>query len=114
MVLRGRPIDERGGMNGSSNAHSASVKSLAYRSPARRYCARVISVQGIVGSIESSQIRGNHNLLKSLNPFSVRLLDQEPVLRHNTHRRSLRRAFQLEQLSLLPVRKNRAQSLTLN
>ncbi len=33
---------------------------------------RVISVQGIALSFESSQIRWNHNPLKSLNPFSVR------------------------------------------
>src|ERR1043165_9975554 len=36
-------------------AHSASVMSLAKRSPSRRYCARVISVHGIVTSIESLQ-----------------------------------------------------------
>jgi hypothetical protein len=35
----------------------------------------VISVQPIVLSIESSQIRRNHNWLKSLSFFSVRLLD---------------------------------------
>jgi len=34
----------------------------------------VISVQAIVISLESSQIRWNHNLLKSLTAFSVRLL----------------------------------------
>ncbi|MGB6464810.1 MAG: hypothetical protein WBF27_01280, partial [Xanthobacteraceae bacterium] len=34
---------------------------------------RVISVQAIVISLESSQIRWNHNLLKSLTSFSVRL-----------------------------------------
>jgi hypothetical protein len=35
----------------------------------------VISVQAIVISLESSQIRWNHNLLKSLTSFSVRLLE---------------------------------------
>jgi hypothetical protein len=33
----------------------------------------VISVQGMVLSLESSQIRRNHSPLKSLTPFSARL-----------------------------------------
>jgi hypothetical protein len=33
----------------------------------------VISVQAIVSSIESLQIRGNHKGLKSLTPFSASL-----------------------------------------
>jgi hypothetical protein len=45
----------------------------AYRSPLRRYCARVISVHGMVLSLESLQIRRNHSLLESLTAFSVRL-----------------------------------------
>src|SRR5215471_11537290 len=68
LVVRGRPTPAGSGISGSSTAHSASVVSLAKRSPARRYCARVISVQDMVLSIESSQIDGitsrwNHSLL---------------------------------------------------
>src|SRR5262245_2533559 len=68
LVVRGRPTPAGSGISGSSTAHSASVVSLAKRSPSRRYCARVISVQDMVLSIESSQIYGitsrwNHSLL---------------------------------------------------
>src|SRR5262245_43773421 len=68
LVVRGRPTPAGSGISGSSTAHSASVVSLAKRSPSRRYCARVISVQDMVLSIESSQIDGitsrwNHSLL---------------------------------------------------
>src|SRR3546814_6082955 len=42
--LRGRPTWEGGGKKGSSTDHSASVKSLGKVSPARAYCARVVSV----------------------------------------------------------------------
>src|SRR5205823_5824223 len=41
--------------------------------PLRRYWSRVILVHGIVLSLESSQIRGNHSRPKSLTSFSVRL-----------------------------------------
>ncbi|WP_210212856.1 hypothetical protein, partial [Sinorhizobium meliloti] len=54
-------------MNGAIKDHSRSVRSLAYRSARRAYCGRVKSVQAIVVSIESLQIRRNHNRLKSLN-----------------------------------------------
>ena len=57
------------GISGSSSAHSPSFSSFAERSPARTYWRRVISVQAIVSSLESLQIRWNHNQLKSLNFF---------------------------------------------
>src|SRR6202163_2062126 len=68
-VARGRPRAEAGGRSGSIANHSASVVSLSYRRPLRLYCRRVISVQTIVLSLESSQIRRNHNRLKSLSFF---------------------------------------------
>src|ERR1700675_3868209 len=68
-VVRGRPMPAGSGIRGFNNAHSASVASLANRRPSRRYCGRVISVQGMVSSIESSQIRRNHIQLKSLTTF---------------------------------------------
>ncbi len=40
----GRPVDDAGGSSGSKTAHSASVRSLAKRSPARICCARVVAV----------------------------------------------------------------------
>ncbi|WP_432444835.1 LysR substrate-binding domain-containing protein [Rhizobium leguminosarum] len=63
-------------MNGAINSHSRSVTSLAYRLVRRTYCCRVVSVQAIVHSIESSQIRGNHNWLKSLISFWGSLLEK--------------------------------------
>ena len=42
--LRGRPTYEGGGKNGSSTAHSPSVKSVGNANPVRAYCARVVSV----------------------------------------------------------------------
>src|ERR1700680_4583996 len=68
-VARGRPRAEAGGRSGSIANHSSSVVSLSYRRPLRLYCRRVISVQTIVLSLESSQIRRNHNWLKSLSFF---------------------------------------------
>src|SRR3984893_16633188 len=68
-VARGRPRAEAGGRSGSITNHSASVGSLSYRRPLRLYCRRVISVQTIVLSLESLQIRRNHNWLKSLSFF---------------------------------------------
>src|SRR6266516_7247735 len=47
-VVRGRPIPAGAGIRGCSSAHSVSVVSLAKRRPSRRYCRRVISVQGMV------------------------------------------------------------------
>jgi hypothetical protein len=38
------PTGEMGGRSGSSTAHSASVTSLAKRSPSRICCARVVAV----------------------------------------------------------------------
>src|SRR5262245_12806985 len=69
LVVRGRPIPAGSGITGSIKAHSASVVSLAKRSSSRRYCNRVISVQGMATSLESWQIRRNHIPLKSLTPF---------------------------------------------
>src|SRR6185437_9109533 len=40
----GRPTGESGGSNGSITVHSASVRSLAKRSPSRLCCARVVAV----------------------------------------------------------------------
>ena len=42
--VRGRPVVDGGGSSGSRTAHSASVRSLAKRSPSRVCCARVIAV----------------------------------------------------------------------
>src|SRR5258708_17461036 len=39
-----RPTGEIGGSSGSSTVHSASVRSLAKRSPSRICCARVVAV----------------------------------------------------------------------
>src|SRR5271154_3772543 len=68
-VARGRPSAEAGGRSDSITNHSASVVSLSYRRPLRLYCRRVILVHTIVLSLESSQIRRNHNWLKSLSFF---------------------------------------------
>jgi hypothetical protein len=38
---------------GSTIAHSASVQSLAYRTPQRAYCCRVVLVQAIRVSVDS-------------------------------------------------------------
>src|SRR5487761_2133259 len=57
----GRPDFRRGGNNGSSTAHSASVKSLATRNPSRLCCKRVATVhivmvqQGFDNLLESHQ-----------------------------------------------------------
>src|SRR5438094_7327738 len=40
----GRPMPAGGGRSGSRTAHSASVRSLAKRSPSRICCARVVAV----------------------------------------------------------------------
>ena len=39
-----RPVADAGGSSGSKTAHSASVRSLAKRSPSRICCARVVAV----------------------------------------------------------------------
>src|SRR3979411_1210358 len=67
-VVRGRHVPAVSGISGSSNIHSASDV-LAKRRPSRRYCSRGILVQGIVISLESLQLRRNHNRLKSLTSF---------------------------------------------
>jgi DNA-binding CsgD family transcriptional regulator len=48
---RGRPRRRPAGRHGTITASSASVVSLAYRSPFRRYSDSVISVQAIVASV---------------------------------------------------------------
>jgi hypothetical protein len=53
-------------MKGAIDAHSASVKSLAYLSPSRACWRRVSSVQAIVISVRFAT-KQNHNLLNSLN-----------------------------------------------
>jgi hypothetical protein len=50
-AARGRPRRRRAGRHGTITAPSASVVSLAYRSPCRRYSDRMISVQAIVASV---------------------------------------------------------------
>src|SRR3984893_12407607 len=73
LVSRGRPNALRAGMEGSITAHSASVRSLAYRCPARSYFGRVISVQMLyLGDCSTQPLCYNH--LKSLNSFPVSLL----------------------------------------
>src|SRR5262249_35204603 len=64
-----------GGICGSISAHSASVRSLAYRCPSRSYFGRVISVHILCLDDCLSQT-SCHSRLKSLNPFSVSLLDR--------------------------------------
>src|SRR5262249_30200611 len=95
LVVRGRPTPAGSGISGSSTAHSASVVSLAKRSPSRRYCARVISVQDIELSIESSQIDGitsrwNHSLLFG-QPLRSERSERLAARQQGIHRRRLRR-----------------------
>src|SRR3984893_8513177 len=72
LVSRGRPNALRAGMEGSITAHSASVRSLAYRCPARSYFGRVISVHMLyLGDCSTQPLCYNH--LKSLNSFPVSL-----------------------------------------
>src|ERR1700736_4816972 len=72
LVSRGRPNALRAGMEGSITAHSASVRSLAYRCPARSYFGRVISVHMLyLGDCSTQLLCYNH--LKSLNSFPVSL-----------------------------------------
>jgi hypothetical protein len=66
LVVRGLPVVLGGGMKGAIDAHSASVKSLAYLSPSRACWRRVSSVQAIVISVRLAT-KQNHNLLNSLN-----------------------------------------------
>src|ERR1700730_18388160 len=76
LVSRGRPNALRAGMEGSITAHSASVRSLAYRCPARSYFGRVISVHMLyLGDCSTQPLCYNH--LKSLNSFPVSLSDRE-------------------------------------
>ena len=77
-VVRDRPGSFRGRMCGSSDTHSASLKSLAQRSPSRSYCRRVISVHML--RLADWGIRlAIHNALKSLNPVSRRTLRAPPA-----------------------------------
>src|ERR1700730_18466797 len=72
LVSRGRPNALRAGMEGSITAHSASVRSLAYRCPARSYFGRVISVHMLyLDDCSTQPLCYNH--LKSLNSFPVSL-----------------------------------------
>src|ERR1700730_15369582 len=74
LVSRGRPNALRAGMEGSITAHSASVRSLAYRCPARSYFGRVISVHMLyLDDCSTQPLCYNH--LKSLNSFPVSLLE---------------------------------------
>ena len=68
-VLRRRPSRRGGAMWGPIRSHSASVRSLAWRSPLRSCCRRVIPVHilRLPGCLHTHP--GNHNSLKSLNPF---------------------------------------------
>src|ERR1700730_16996783 len=79
LVSRGRPNALRAGMEGSITAHSASVRSLAYRCPARSYFGRVISVHMLyLGDCSTQLLCYNH--LKSLNSFPVSLLEPKRLL----------------------------------
>src|ERR1019366_1241199 len=82
--LGGRPSPDRGGMSGSRTAHSASVKSLEYRSPFRACFARVISVHMCL-SVDASQHRLNHKSLISPNFFSGQTLRALSGIRCPTH-----------------------------
>src|SRR6266404_5902283 len=73
LVSRGRPNALRAGIEGSITAHSASVRSLAYRCPARSYFERVISVHMLyLGDCAIQPLC--YNQLRSLNSFPVSLL----------------------------------------
>src|ERR1700737_1267666 len=75
LVSRGPPNALRAGMEGSITAHSASVRSLAYRCPARSYFGRVISVHMLyLGDCSTHPLCYNH--LKSLNSFPVSLFSR--------------------------------------
>src|SRR5882762_3634053 len=80
LVSRGRPNALRAGMEGSITAHSPSVRSLAYRCPARSYFGRVISVHMLyLGDCSTQPLC--YNKLKSLNSFSVSLLVERQITR---------------------------------
>src|SRR3984893_14502934 len=82
LVSRGRPNALRAGMEGSITAHSASVRSLAYRCPARSYFGRVISVHMLyLDDCSTQPLCYNH--LKSLNSFPVSLSDSPAAPRWN-------------------------------
>ena len=57
---RGRPTAEAAGRNGSSTAHSASVKSLGKPGPLRACCARVVAVHIVDLSGSSQKPRTQH------------------------------------------------------
>lgn len=71
-VLRGRLPAFAAGSNGSINAHSRSVRSLGYRNASRLCSTRAVSVQGM-RSLHLPTKTVNHNLLVSLNFFSLGL-----------------------------------------
>src|ERR1700756_4711847 len=79
-VLRGRPPGSAEGINGSSRAHSTSVRSLGNRPPSRQYVFRCFSVHILVHPAAPNR-HGESSFRRSDNDhFWVRLLAWEEVM----------------------------------